>query len=106
MSTKTVLKIAVAFTVVAVIYTLSPMDLFLPVISLVLSTAFVGYATNTILLRIFPEETNSIDTRGVNEHEDGEEYEKYKEMSAADKLRYEKEMETYVPSDDEDEKKD
>ena len=32
--------------------------------------------------------------------EDGEEYEQYKEMAAADKLRYEKEMETYVPSDD------
>ena len=33
--------------------------------------------------------------------EDGDEHEKYKEMAAEDKLRYEKEMETYVPSDDE-----
>ncbi len=37
--------------------------------------------------------------------EDGDEYEHYKEMAAADKLRYEKEIETYVPSDDEEPEK-
>lgn len=35
--------------------------------------------------------------------EDEEEHEKYKAMAAIDKLRYEEEMETYVPSDEDEE---
>jgi len=57
------------------------------------------------------EDNSDTDSKGITKilaemwkevkDEDGEEHEKYKEMAAADKLRYEKEMETHVPSDDE-----
>ena len=47
---------AVVVAISVVVYMLSPVELFVPVMGLVASTAAVGFFTNTLLQRVFPEE--------------------------------------------------
>ncbi len=57
---KKIIVLLISATISAIVYALSPKDMFTPVIGLVASTAMVGLCTNTILIKLFGYE-NQID---------------------------------------------
>lgn len=57
---KKIIVLLISATISAIVYVLSPKDMFAPVLGLVASTAMVGLCTNTILIKLFGYE-NQID---------------------------------------------
>ncbi|AHA54237.1 putative membrane protein [Emiliania huxleyi virus 18] len=50
---KKIIVLLISVTISAIVYVLSPKDMFAPVLGLVASTAMVGLCTNTILIKLF-----------------------------------------------------
>lgn len=61
---KKIIVLLISATISAIVYLLSPKDMFAPVLGLVASTAMVGLCTNNILIKIFGRE-NQIDNEQV-----------------------------------------
>ena len=62
---KKIIVLLISATISAIVYVLSPKDMFAPVLGLVASTTMVGLCTNTILIKMFGYE-NQIDQTHVH----------------------------------------
>ena len=62
---KKIIVLLISATISAIVYVLSPKDMFAPVLGLVASTTMVGLCTNTILIKMFGYE-NQIDQTQLN----------------------------------------
>lgn len=88
---KKIIVFLITITISAIVFLLSPSDMFVPVLGLVSATAMVGICTNTILLKIFGSGDQIQPEKLYTQEELVQEY--YDEPSAVD--------ETETPAEDE-----